>query len=107
MTELDEIKEMLSNHENRISKLENKKGVKKTARSQPPMDDVIESLNDLIDNSYFDRPRRYKDIIKQLKTNATFSKNGKYKTALSELVKNKRLKRKQVEHQWEYSKNDR
>lgn len=107
MTELDEIKKMLNNHENRISNLESKKGVKKTAKSQLPMDDPIESLNDLIDSSYFDSSRRYKDIIKQLKTNATFSKNGKYKTALEKLVKNKRLERKQVEHQWEYSKNDR
>lgn len=104
MTELDEIKKMLNNHEDRISRLEGKKDVKKTTKPQPPIDDAVESLNDLIDRSYFDSPRRYKNIIKQLKTNATFSKNGKYKTALAELVKNRKLERKQVEHQWEYSK---
>lgn len=104
MTELDEIKKMLNNHENRISRLESQKGVKKTLKSQPPMNDAIESLNDLIDSSFFDSSKRYRNIIKQLKTNAIFSKNINYKKALTELVKNKKLERKQVEHQWEYSK---
>lgn len=60
-------------------------------------------ISELIDEGFFKKPQRYKDIIKQLKTNATFSKNLSYKTILNLLVKEKRLQRKMVNHQWMYS----
>jgi len=76
-----------------------------TKKLSSPTNNVIKSLDDLIVSSYFDNPRKYKDIIKQLKIDATFLKNGKYKSALTELVKNKKLKRKEIGHQYVYFKN--
>lgn len=76
--------------------------VKTITKSKSLLDHAIESITNLIDCSYFDTPRVYKDIIKQLKTDAIYSKNIPYRKALKELVITEKLKRKQENHQYSY-----
>lgn len=90
----------------RITKLEKEVFKKKSSsKPDPENDESITALKDLINEGFFDELRKQKDIIKKLKTNATFQKNVKYSASLAILVKEKLLQRKQKEHQWVYAKN--
>lgn len=100
MSEIDEIKKILKKHEERILKLE------KSLKSKPESIFIDEEkvLVILINNGFFNELKRYKEIVKQLQTNAVFDKKGNYRKALEGLVRDKKLKRKQISHQWGYSK---
>jgi len=106
MSDSDKIKKILVNHEKRISKLEKRilKLEKPSGKHEKLQMDEIKAIEELSNDGFFDSSKKYKEIIKQLKINAVFDKKGNYKKALTVLVKNKKLKRKQVEHQWVYSK---
>lgn len=104
LNDIEKIKQILNNHEKRISELE--KG-KILVSNQKNMDvNSIQELTDLLNDSFFDQPRKYGQIVKQLKINATFSNEINYKTGLQILVKEKKLKRKIIHHQWVYFKNE-
>ena len=51
-----------------------------------------------------DKPKKYKDIIKELKSKATFNKKAKYTPILKKLTRGDKLERNSVQHQWRYSK---
>lgn len=99
MDDIEKIKQILENHERRISKLEEKNSIstKKTVGV-----DSVRALTDLLKESFFIQPKKYGQIIKQLKTNATYSVQSNYRIGLETLVKQKKLSRKMVDHQWEY-----
>lgn len=103
MGDIEKLKEILEDHEKRISKLEKKKS--SVSVKEDTDNDTVQALNDLLKGSFFNEPKKYGQIIKQLKTNATFLAKTNYKKGLESLVKAKKLSRKQVEHQWMYSKN--
>ena len=102
MPEIDQIKKVLVKHEKRISDLE--KLFKSDANRVPTNEE--ESVSELIGSGFFDEAKRYKDIIRQLKTLAIFSKKVAYKKILANLVKDKHLNRKMISHQWWYIKYD-
>lgn len=103
LQDIAKIKQMLEDHERRISKLEGKTNSISTKNVDM---DAAQALGDLLKGSFFNEPRKYGQIIKQLKINATFSARIKYKRDLEILVKEKKLTRKMVDHQWVYNKND-
>lgn len=102
MEDIGKLKRILKDHEKRISKLE---ASKKTIPTKDVDIGGIKVLTELLKDSFFNQPRKYGQIIKQLKTNATFSSKISYKTGLKRLVKEKKISRKMIEHQWMYFKN--
>ena len=99
MSEIDEIKKILKKHENRILDLEN------LVNSKP----IHASINgetivlDLINSGFFDDPKKYGEIIKELKIKAKFDKNHKYREILEKFTRDDKLNRKMIDHQWNYS----
>ncbi|MEX0594860.1 MAG: hypothetical protein WD512_00035 [Candidatus Paceibacterota bacterium] len=107
----EEIENMLKDHEKqiksleqRITKLEGKEKLKPLESNEYDQD--TKAIFDLIGDSFFDKLKKRKEIIKQLKTNATFSPKANYKKCLEVLVKDRHLLRKDVGHQWAYVKMD-
>jgi len=101
MLEIDEVKKILHNHEKRILDLE--KLLK--SRSIPTSMDGEKVVLDLINRNFFDTPKKFGEMIKELKIQAKFDKNHKYKEILTEFTRERKLERKMVEHQWRYKKN--
>lgn len=99
--DIEKLKQILEDHETRISKLEGKKFISFKKNTSVNSD---QALSDLLKGSFFSEPKRYGQIIKQLKTNAIFLAQINYKKGLKILVKEKKLTRKQVDHQWVYFK---
>ena len=102
MSEINELKKILQNHEKRISSLE------KLLSSKPPTvstDDESVILS-LIKNGFFNQPKKISEITKELKIKAKFNKNAKYTSILTKLTSEEKLIRKQSSHQWTYKKND-
>ena len=75
MSEINDLKKIVTKHEERISKLEN------TLKGKPKSLQLDEErvILGLKEDGFFDTPKRYKQIIKQLQTNAVFDKKGNYK----------------------------
>jgi len=100
MKEIDDLKKLLKNHEKRISELEN------LMTSRPS----VSSLNDenvilnLIKNRFFDSPKKYGDLITELKRQAKYQKTSKYREILTKLTQEDKLERKISDHQWKYIK---
>lgn len=102
MSEIDEVKKILHNHEKRILDLE--KLLK--SKSIPTSVDGEKAVLDLINSGFFDTPKKFGEMIKELKIQAKFDKNYKYKEILAKFTRERKLGRKMVEHQWVYYKND-
>lgn len=100
MTDIKKIEQILADHENRILKLEGTK-------TKPIKTDIDSTrpLRNLLKGSFFNQPKKYGEIIKQLKINAVFSLQDNYKNGLATLVREEKLIRKMVHHQWVYFKN--
>lgn len=98
MSELEKIKQKLAIHEKRISELE------KLFKSKPVPTMSSEVVLDLINSSFFNNPKKYGEIIKELKIKAQFDKKHKYKEILEKFVREDKLERKIVDHQWMYAK---
>ncbi|MDE2590910.1 MAG: hypothetical protein KGL95_14740 [Patescibacteria group bacterium] len=101
---LEELKHILQDHEKRISKLEESKSSSTTERKI--VSDSDKALTDLLTDSFFTQPKTFGQVIKQLKTNATFSIKSNYKKTLEIFVQEKKLRRKISNHQWVYYKNE-
>ena len=101
MSDKTSLEKKVINLEKRVEKLEKK--YKKTTNTNETYDSET-TISELIDNSFFTKEKKFMEIIKQLKINATFSKNGNYKKALETLIQKKKLKRRQFNHQWVYVK---
>ena len=90
MSEIDELKKLLSNHEKRIITLE------KLLPSKSPtvsMDGESVILS-LIQNRFFDQPKKYGDVIKELKTQAKHNSKHNYTKILKKLTSEDHLERK-------------
>jgi len=98
---LEDLNKKMTNLEKRVSKLENPSNKRQNIHVEDTK--VIEEL---LNGKFFDKPKNFREIIKKLKVDATYEKNSDYKKALTLLVRNKKLARKQVSHQWGYSKNE-
>ena len=97
---IEELKKITSDHEKRISKLEE---ILKFTSNKPPINSE-EIVSGLIDSGFFDTPKKYGEMIKELKTLAKFNKNHNYRNILSNLTRNDKLERKIAHHQWVYIK---
>ena len=93
LSELDGIKKILKDYEKRLSKLE-----KSLSKNSTVQVNEIDAINQLMDSSFFENPKKFKEIINQLRINAAYEKKGNYRNALSVFVRDKKLKRKQIEH---------
>ena len=102
MTEIDQIKKILGKHDKRISDLE-KLFKSKSVPSSIGGEGVILKL---ISSGFFDAPKKYGEIIKQLKIQAKFDKKYNHKKILNKLTSEDKLERKVVDHQWVYIKYD-
>jgi len=100
LTEIDEIKKTLKKHEKRILDLE------KLFKSKSiPISIGGESIVlKLINSGFFDVPKKYGEIKKQLKIQAKFDKKHKYKEILAKFTREEKLERNVVDHQWVYVK---
>ncbi|MHA7646653.1 hypothetical protein [Nitrosopumilus sp. S4] len=100
MSEINELKKILKNHEKRILSLE-KSNSKKSIPINTDDESIILSL---IKNGFFDKPKKLNEIKKELKTKAKLNPQTKYADILVNLTSNGKLQRKQISHQWAYSK---
>ena len=104
MEEYKTLEKRMTELEKRVEKLEKSNTGSKT-KTVTDLDE-IDHIKGLMKEGFFDEPKKYGEIIKRLKTTASFSKKGKYLDALKQLVRDKKLERKQVHHQWKYQKNE-
>ena len=102
LKKIEKLEKILQDHERRISKLETHT---KSIPVKNTDEDISQTLTELVKDSFFNKPRKYGEIIRQLKTNATFSSKVNYKAGLQKLVKGKIISRKISNHQWVYFKN--
>lgn len=99
MSDIDRIKETLEKHEKRILELE------KLFKSNPiPTISGDKVVLNLINSSFFDTPKKFGELRKELKIQAKFDKKQNYKMILEKFTNENKLKRKIVNHQWVYSK---
>lgn len=103
LLDIQSLEKRILNLEKRVADLEEQKD-KTDHNHAKKYDDITIPIMDLKKESFFDNPRKLKEIIKQLKTNASFSSLTECKESLEILVRNKELRRKQIEHQWAYMK---
>ena len=101
MINIDEIKKKLEKHERRISDLENRLN----SKSKPLSLNDETVISNLIDSGFFDKHKKYSEIIKQLKIQAQFNKKINYMGILKKLTREGKLERKMIKHQWMYIKN--
>ena len=78
MSEIDDFKKLLRNHEQRISKLE--KSSKPQSKTTPITDNRV--IQKLLDDGFFDKPKKFGVLIKKLKTQAKYNKKVKYTVIL-------------------------
>ncbi len=100
MSEIDEIKKILDKHEKRISGLEKLVNSKSVSVSISGETAVL----DLNNSGFFETPKKYGEVIKELKIQARFNKKHKYKEILEKITQENKLERKMVDHQWKYNK---
>lgn len=98
MSEITELKKLLTNHEKRIRSLEK---VISSKSSHVTIDDESAILS-LIKNKFFDKPKKVNDIKKELKIKAKFNPKAKYEEILKKLTSEDKLQRRQIHHQWAY-----
>lgn len=98
------IEQKILNLEIRINKLESIVALKKKVSLAPKLDnnEGLKQLEDLKKDGFFKQRKKFKEIIKELKRTAVFSNKIPYRTILDNMVRDKKLKRKQIEHQWAY-----
>lgn len=99
-SEIMNLKKIISDHEKRISRLE--EVLKFRSNKLPP--DGEDIVSGLIDSGFFDIQKKYGEMIKELKTMAKFDKKCNYRGILSNLTRDNKLERKMVYHQWVYIK---
>lgn len=97
---MEEIKKILDKHEKRIFRLEKLVNSKSVSVSISEETAVL----DLINSGFFDTLKKYGEMIKELKIQARFIKNHKYKEILEKVTQENKLERKMVGHQWKYRK---
>lgn len=102
MENIEQLKKILSDHEKRIRELEANNSI--FIKNRINKESSINALSNLLKDEFFDNPKKFGQIIKQLKINAQFSKGVDYKKELEALVQERKLKRKMIDHQWVYSK---
>ena len=97
---MSELKKVVQNHEERISKLEKLID----SSSHQPLLSGEKSISSLIDSGFFANRKKYGEIIKELKIQAKFDKRHKYKEILNKFTREGKLGRKSIHHQLVYSK---
>lgn len=102
MSEINELKKTITNHEKRIVALEK---ILSSQYSSVVYDDESAILS-LIKKGFFDKPKKLNNIKKELKIQAKFNIKAKYGDILKKLTSEEKLQRKQVHHQWAYVKGD-
>ena len=105
---LIKIEQLLKNHEERLSALENKLEITKTnsvgENKSPDFSGLSGGIRYLITDGFFDSPRSLREIFDKLKENAYYyDKSAVQKTvAIYFMKRDKILTRFKVENAWKY-----
>jgi len=100
MDDIKELKKIITKHDKRISDLEKLF----QSKSVPLSIDAEEIVSKLLNSGFFDTRKKYGEMIKELKTKAKFDKKHNYKEILAKFTREDKLERKNVNHQWVYTK---
>ena len=92
MSDLNEIKDKLAEHEQRILDLE----ILLNSKPSPITIGDEEVILNLINSGFFDTQKKYGEIRKELKIQAKFDKKHNYKTVLEKITRENKLVRKMV-----------
>ena len=105
MSEINQLKKLLQNHEKRISKLESSDSPsKKSLKSKPKKITISYLVNELKIRGFFDKPRFRDDLVKKLEEMGHIYPANSLDYALLNSVKSGILGRKKINGKWGYVK---
>jgi hypothetical protein len=104
MTEIQEIKKIIQDHEKRISKLESSHNAPKPTQKQKAK--ARKSTRDLLiilkNEGFFKAPRRLSDMVARLVEKNYNVSYGDLTKPLAKLVQSETLERKKIDKKWAY-----
>lgn len=93
----------MENLEKRVERLENK-NLRKPSQSSGEYKGLAGAIIDLVNESFFDKPKDLSEISDKLKANAIFYPKTSYPESLLRLIRNKKLRRLKEKNKWKYVK---
>lgn len=105
----DDMTKRLDSLEKRFEKLENivKKSDKRKishVKSSDEFSGLAGAINDLIETTFFDKPKKLFEIKKQVEANGYFHPVTAYPNTLLRLVRKRKIRRLDINGKWEYVK---
>ena len=102
MTEINEIKKILSDHEKRIKKLEGKGIVKVSPRIATKPTSIMSLFMELKEDGFFDKPKFLKEIVNELARRGFHYQRTSLTEPLRRALRSKKLGRVGKAGKWQY-----
>lgn len=109
MGEIEELKKIIQEHEDRITKLENQLKIKQETKNSPKPSEqndysgIKGGITLLIDNKFLDEPKSVQEIIAEMKREGYYHDRASIDSTLRKVfIKNRTLQRVQENKKWKY-----